>query len=86
MQLTISRWGNSLAVRIPADIARQLALAEGAQVECHATEEGVLELIPAGPQARSERMHRHFVQVNQRLAKQAMTTPSAQLLRDEERY
>ncbi len=86
MQLTISRWGNSLAVRIPADLARQLALAEGAQVECHATEDGVLELIPAGTQARAERLQRHFTQVNQRLANQKLTTPSAQLLREEERY
>ena len=33
MQVQISRWGNSLGLRIPRDIARRLGLAEGARVE-----------------------------------------------------
>jgi len=86
MQLTVSRWGNSLAVRIPADVARSLALEEGAQVECATTAAGTLELIPASKKARADWLRHHFAQVNTRLADQPMTTPSAQLLREEERY
>jgi antitoxin MazE len=33
MRVSIARWGNSLGVRIPKEIARPLALSEGAQVE-----------------------------------------------------
>ena len=47
MQLTLAKWGNSLAVRIPAELVRSLALKEGSTLECEATVEGTLELIPA---------------------------------------
>lgn len=86
MQLTVSKWGNSLAVRIPADVARELALEEGALVECATTPAGTLELAPAGKKARAARLQAHFDRVNARLAGQAMTTPATQLLREEERY
>ncbi len=86
MQLTLSRWGNSLAVRIPAEVARNLALEEGAQVECATTAAGTLELIPTGRKAREAWLQHHFEQVNARLADQPLTTPSAQLLREEARY
>lgn len=86
MQLTLSRWGNSLAVRIPAELARSLELEEGSQVECATTAAGTLELIPAGKKARADWLRHHFAQVNQRLSDQAMTTPSSQLLQEEERY
>ncbi|NCS66453.1 MAG: AbrB family transcriptional regulator [Hydrogenophilales bacterium CG03_land_8_20_14_0_80_62_28] len=86
MQLTVSRWGNSLAVRIPAEVARDLALEEGALVDCETTPAGTLELVPAGKKARAEQLQGHFAQVNAHLADQAMTTPAAQLLREEERY
>lgn len=86
MQLTVSRWGNSLAVRIPAEMARELAIEEGAVVECATTEAGTLELVPAGKMARSERLRDHFDRVNARLAGQTMTTPAARLLREEDRY
>ena len=36
MQATISRWGNSLGLRIPKDIATALGLADGARVELQA--------------------------------------------------
>jgi antitoxin MazE len=86
MQLTVSRWGNSLAVRIPAEVARELALDEGAVVDCETTPAGTLELVPAGKKARGERLRSHFDEVNRHLAGHAMTTPAAQLLREEDRY
>jgi len=36
MQGSISRWGNSLGIRIPKDIAARVGLSEGAQVEIEA--------------------------------------------------
>jgi antitoxin MazE len=86
MQLTISRWGNSLAVRIPAEVARSLALAEGELVECVPTAAGTLELVPASKIARDAWLRAHFAEVNANLAEQSMTTPSAQLLREADRY
>lgn len=86
MQLTISRWGNSLAVRIPAEVARTLALAEGEVVECATTAAGTLELVPASKKARDAWLRAHFAEVNAHLAAQPMTTPSSQLLRESERY
>ena len=86
MQLTLSRWGNSLAVRIPADVARNLALEEGAQMECNTTAAGTLELIPPRKKAHEYWLKHHFEHVNARLFEQPMTTPSDQLLREEERY
>ncbi len=31
--MLVSKWGNSLAVRLPADLVRQLGLKEGDQIE-----------------------------------------------------
>jgi antitoxin MazE len=36
MQVQLTRWGNSLGMRIPKDLAARLGLAEGAQVEVEA--------------------------------------------------
>lgn len=45
MQTRIARWGNSLAVRIPRPLARDLALTEGSSVEI-AVEDGRIVLVP----------------------------------------
>jgi antitoxin MazE len=44
MKLLIAKWGNSLALRIPADIVRRLGLREGAAVEAQLTVDGSLSL------------------------------------------
>lgn len=36
MQVQLARWGNSLGVRIPKDIANRVGLAEGARVDIEA--------------------------------------------------
>jgi antitoxin MazE len=36
MQVQLARWGNSLGVRIPKDIATRVGLAEGARVDIEA--------------------------------------------------
>lgn len=47
MDLQIAKWGNSLALRIPAEWARRLGLREGATVDAQLTADGVLAIRPA---------------------------------------
>jgi antitoxin MazE len=47
-RLTIRRWGNSLAVRIPAGVARSARFAVGQEVEIAVEAEG-LTVKPVGP-------------------------------------
>ena len=46
MNLQIAKWGNSLAVRIPADYVRQIGVKEGDQLEAHLGVDGALNLRP----------------------------------------
>ena len=46
--LTIQKWGNSLAVRIPTIVARSAHFTEGQEVEVRADEVGVT-VKPVGP-------------------------------------
>ncbi|MBN9887082.1 AbrB/MazE/SpoVT family DNA-binding domain-containing protein [Salipiger abyssi] len=39
--MQVSRWGNSLAVRLPADLVRALDLKEGDRIELHADAQGL---------------------------------------------
>ena len=48
MDLQISRWGNSLAMRIPAQVAQRLGLREGSRVQAHLAADGTLSVRPAG--------------------------------------
>jgi antitoxin MazE len=47
VDLQVARWGNSLALRIPAEIVRRLGLREGATVEAQLTVDGSLSIRPA---------------------------------------
>ncbi len=46
MNLQIARWGNSLALRIPADYVRQMGVKEGDSLEASLTAEGGLSIRP----------------------------------------
>lgn len=46
MNATVQKWGNSLALRIPSSVAKELALGRGSSVEV-AVEEGTLVVRPA---------------------------------------
>src|SRR5947209_20555760 len=48
MQVQVARWGNSLGLRIPKDIARQAGLREGARVDVEAQGDRII-ISPAGP-------------------------------------
>ena len=47
MDLQVTRWGNSLALRIPSEIVRRLGLREGATVKAQLTVDGTLSIRPA---------------------------------------
>lgn len=47
MDLRLAKWGNSLALRIPSEVVRQLGLREGATVEAQLTVDGALSIRPA---------------------------------------
>lgn len=46
MQATITKWGNSLAVRLPKHIAEQTRLDEGSSVELTVDPDGSLRIVP----------------------------------------
>ncbi len=47
MNLHIARWGNSLALRIPAEVVRSIGIKEGDSVEASLTADGGLAIRPA---------------------------------------
>ena len=42
--MQVSKWGNSLAVRLPASVVRALELKEGDQIELHLASHRTLEV------------------------------------------
>jgi len=47
MNLQIAKWGNSLAMRLPADLVRRFGLREGDSVQVQWTADGALTIRPA---------------------------------------
>jgi antitoxin MazE len=47
VDLQVTKWGNSLALRIPSEIVRRLGLREGATVQAQLTIDGTLSIRPA---------------------------------------
>ncbi len=82
MRLQISRWGNSLAVRLPVECTRATGLQEGDIVEASITPAGAITLVPerdfdkAAFLARIARLHTTM----------PMTAPVVETMRQEERY
>lgn len=52
MNLQIAKWGNSLAVRIPADYVRQIGVKEGDQLVARLGADGALNLRPPSQWSR----------------------------------
>jgi antitoxin MazE len=40
IQVQVAKWGNSLGVRVPRDIAARIGLTEGSRVDIEASEDG----------------------------------------------
>ena len=48
--MQVAKWGNSLAVRLPADLVRKLDLKAGDEIELQATETGLTVLRQPNPE------------------------------------
>jgi len=57
MRANVSRWGNSLGVRIPKDIAGRVGLSEGAQVDIEMENDRIV-ISPARPRYTLEALLR----------------------------
>lgn len=84
MRLQVAKWGNSLAVRLPAECVRATGLKAGDEVEAEVTAMGEIRLVPThsfDKAAFLERLHRLH-------ARMPMQTESAgefiRRMRDEE--
>lgn len=82
LNLQLAKWGNSLAVRIPADYVRQIGAKEGDQLVAHLGVDGALNL-----KAPSRWSRKAFAQ---ELGHEAMALPMGisviEELRQEARY
>ncbi len=82
MRLQISKWGNSLAVRLPVECTRAIGLKEGDSVEASITQAGEITLAPerafdkAAFLARIAKLH----------ASMPMTAPVVETIRQDARY
>ncbi len=82
MRLQISKWGNSLAVRLPVECTRATGLKEGDSVNASITPEGAITLAPelafdkAAFLARIAKLH----------ASMPMSEPVVETMRQEARY
>jgi antitoxin MazE len=81
MNLQIAKWGNSLAVRIPAEFVRAIGVKEGDQLEAHLGADGALNLRPANWSRKA--FARELAKVHQHLP---MGTSVMETLRQEARY
>ena len=52
--MQVSKWGNSLAIRLPAAVVEALGLKEGDEIEMRASEAGAKEFLLARPLTREE--------------------------------
>jgi antitoxin MazE len=82
MELMVSKWGNSLAVRLPAESAKRIGIGEGDTLIAEVSADGRLVLAPEGRaigKAESRRL-RQF------LGRQKETAPVVRDMRREARY
>ncbi len=81
MDLQVAKWGNSLALRIPAEIVRQLGLREGATVEAQLTVDGSLSIRPAQWNRKA-----FALELNEARSSMPMSEPVMEELRSGARY
>lgn len=82
VRVKLARWGNSLAVRLPAAWVREMGLEEGETLELVAGPTGELTLRARAPFDRAA----FVAEQSACLADVPMVTSSIEDMRDEERY
>ncbi|UCE30247.1 MAG: AbrB/MazE/SpoVT family DNA-binding domain-containing protein [Burkholderiales bacterium] len=82
MRLQLARWGNSLALRIPAEYVRAAGLREGDLVDADLTPTGEILIRPGKCFDK-----RAFVERARKLrARMPLTAPVVQTMRDDSRF
>jgi len=82
MQLQVAKWGNSLAVRLPAECMRAASLREGDSVEAEVTSAGKITLTPARPFDKAAFLAR----TRKRRAEMPLSAATVECMRQEARY
>lgn len=82
MRLQVSKWGNSLAVRLPVECTRAAGLKEGDSVEASITPAGAITLAPEKTFDKATFLTR----IAKLHASIPMTAPVVETMRQEERY
>jgi len=82
MKLQVAKWGNSLAVRLPAECTRAAGLREGDSVEAEVTPAGEITLTPAKPFDKAAFLAR----TRKRRAAMPLTEATVERMRREARY
>jgi antitoxin MazE len=82
MALTVSKWGNSLALRLPAESARRIGVGEGDTLIAEVTADGHLVLAAEGRAIGKAESHR----LRRFLERQTETAPVVGEMRREARY
>lgn len=82
MILQVAKWGNSLAVRLPAECTRSLGLKEGDSVSAEIDPSGAITLTPT----QSFNKAAFLVRTQKLRAGMPMTSPTVSRMRQDERY
>lgn len=82
MKLQVAKWGNSLAVRLPAECTRAAGLRAGDSVEAEITPAGEITLTPTKPFDKAAFLAR----TRKRRAAMPLTAPVVERMREEARY
>ena len=86
LELSVGRWGNSLAVRLPAELVRQLGVAEGDVLSLETEGTGVWQM-SAKPLARSKMSKQELLAFLQKHLESMPPTESViREMRDNARY
>ena len=82
LHLTVAKWGNSLAVRLPAESAKRLGVGEGDTLLAEVSSDGRLVLSRQGRAIGKAEARR----LRQFLARQTETLPVVEQMRRDARY
>jgi antitoxin MazE len=82
MELQVGKWGNSLALRLPATVAKQMRLREGATVELAVQADGTATL--TAPQAFD--LAAYMAEVRSITQSMPVTPSVVQEMREDARY
>ena len=83
MRLQVAKWGNSLAVRLPASYAKQSGVTSGDYLEARVDASGEMHLVPSAPKADKAAILKKISTLHRNMPR---TTSVMDALRKEARY